>query len=99
MRVAEHLAGFPPTRGFSAHFPNPPWAENVLAPTAKLAYANVWEPKSINGGTPKYLVSLIIPKSNTATVAKIKSAIEAAYQDGQAKLKGGGKSVPSSHLR
>ena len=27
------------------------------------SYANVWEPKSINGGTPKYSVSLIIPKS------------------------------------
>ena len=29
------------------------------------SYANVWEPKSINGGTPKYSVSLIIPKSDT----------------------------------
>ena len=28
------------------------------------------------------------------TVAKIKAAIEAAYQDGQAKLKGNGRSVP-----
>ena len=28
------------------------------------SYANVWEPKSINGGTPKYSVSLIIPKSD-----------------------------------
>ena len=35
------------------------------------SYANVWEPKSINGGTPKYSVSLIIPKSDTKTVAKI----------------------------
>ena len=26
------------------------------------SYANVWEPKSINGSTPKYSVSLIIPK-------------------------------------
>ena len=50
--------------------------------------------KSINGGTPKYSVSLIIPKSDTKTVAKIKAAIEAAYQEGQAKLKGNGKSVP-----
>ena len=56
--------------------------------------ANVWEPKSINGGTPKYSVSLIIPKSDTKTVAKIKAAIEAAYQEGQSKLKGNSKSVP-----
>ena len=34
------------------------------------SYANVWEPKNINGGTPKYSVSLIIPKSDTKTIAK-----------------------------
>ena len=59
------------------------------------SYANVWEPKSINGGTPKYSVSLIIPKSDTKTIAKIKAAIEAAYKEGEAKLKGNGKSVPA----
>jgi hypothetical protein len=37
------------------------------------SYANVWEPKSVNGGTPKYSVSLIIPKSDTKTIAKIKA--------------------------
>ena len=58
------------------------------------SYANVWEAKSINGGTPKFSVSLIIPKSDTKTVAKIKAAIEAAYHDGESKLKGNGKSVP-----
>ena len=59
------------------------------------SYANVWEPKSINGGTPKYSVSLIIPKSDTKTIAKIQAAIEAAYREGEAKLKGNGKSVPA----
>lgn len=55
----------------------------------------MWEPKSINGGTPKYSVSLIIPKSDKVTVEKIKKAIQAAYEEGQSKLKGNGKSVPS----
>lgn len=59
------------------------------------SYANVWEPKAINGGTPKFSVSLIIPKSDTVTVNKIKTAIEAAYDEGQTKLKGNGKSVPA----
>ena len=59
------------------------------------SYANVWEPKSINGGAPKYSVSLIIPKSDTKTVAKIQAAIEAAYREGEAKLKGNGKTVPA----
>ena len=66
----------------------------ITGPDTRWSYANVWEPKSINGGTPKYSVSLIIPKSDTVTVAKIKAAIEAAYQEGQSKLKGNSKSVP-----
>ena len=61
---------------------------------ARLSYANLWEPKSINGGTPKYSVSIIIPKSDARTVAKVKAAIEAAYREGEAKLKGNGKTVP-----
>ena len=67
----------------------------ITGPETRWSYANVWEPKSINGGTPKYSVSLIIPKSDTRTVAKIKAAIEAAYKEGEAKLKGNGKTVPA----
>jgi hypothetical protein len=59
----------------------------ITGPNTRWSYANVWEPKSINGGTPKYSVSLIIPKSDTVTLAKIKAAIEAAYKEGEAKLK------------
>ena len=36
---------------------------------------------------------LFIPKSDTKTVAKIEAAIEAAYREGESKLKGNGKSV------
>lgn len=67
----------------------------ITGPNTRWSYANVWEPKSINGGTPKYSVSLIIPKSDTVTVAKVKAAIEAAYKEGEAKLKGNSKSVPA----
>ena len=70
----------------------------ITGPNTRWSYANVWEPKSINGGTPKYSISLIIPKSDPVTVAKIKAAIEAAYQEGQAKLKGNAKSVPALSL-
>jgi len=66
----------------------------ITGPNTRWSYANVWEAKSINGGAPKFSVSLIIPKSDAVTVAKIKAAIEAAYQEGAAKLKGSGKSVP-----
>ena len=59
------------------------------------SYANVWDAKSINGGAPKFSVSLIIPKDDTATVNKIKAAIQSAYEEGQSKLKGNGKTVPA----
>ena len=66
----------------------------ITGPDTRWSYANVWEAKSINGGTPKFSVSLIVPKSDTRTVQKIKAASEAAYAEGEAKLKGNGKSVP-----
>lgn len=66
----------------------------ITGPDTRWSYVNVWEPKSINGGTPKFSVSLIIPKSDAKTVEKVKAAIQAAYEEGQGKLKGNGKSVP-----
>jgi len=53
----------------------------VTGPDTRWSYVNAWEPKSINGGTPKYSVSLIIPKSDTKTIQKVKAAIEAAYHE------------------
>lgn len=67
----------------------------ITGVNTRWSYANVWEAKSINGGTPKFSVSLIIPKSDTQTVDKIKKAIEAAYKEGEGKLKGNGRSVPA----
>lgn len=67
----------------------------ITGPATRWSYANVWDPKSINGGAPKYSVSLIIPKSDIKTVEKIQAAIQAAYEEGQSKLKGNGKSVPA----
>ena len=67
----------------------------ITGPNTRWSYVNAWEPKSINGGAPKYSVSLIIPKSDTKTIEKIQAAIQAAYEEGQGKLKGNGKSVPA----
>jgi len=66
----------------------------ITGPDTRWSYANIWAAKSINGGTPKFSVSLIIPKSDTRTVEKIKAAIQAAYHEGESKLKGNGKTVP-----
>lgn len=66
----------------------------ITGPQTRWSFCNVWEAKSINGGTPKYSVSLIIPKSDTVTVDKINAAIQAAYTEGESKLKGNGRNVP-----
>lgn len=66
----------------------------ITGKDTRWSYCNVWEAKAINGGTPKFSVSLLIPKSDTAIVKKIKAAIEAAYREGEAKLKGSSRTVP-----
>ena len=66
----------------------------ITGKDTRWSYCNVWEAKAINGGTPKFSVSLLIPKTDTVTVKKIKAAIQAAYREGEAKLKGNGKTVP-----
>lgn len=66
----------------------------ITGVNTRWSYANVWQAKSINGGTPKYSVSLIIPKDDVATVNKVKAAIQAAYEEGGSKLKGNGRTVP-----
>ena len=67
----------------------------ITGPKTVFSYLTVNEPKTpIGGGTPKYSVSLIIPKSDTVTVQRIKDAIRAAYEEGEGRLKGNGKTVP-----
>ena len=65
----------------------------VITGMVRFSYANVWEPKSIKDSDPKYSVSLIIPKDDTKTLNKIKTAIEAAKQEGASKL---GKKIPAN---
>ena len=67
----------------------------VITGVCRLSYANIWQAKSINGGAPKYSASVLIPKSDTKTVVKVKAAIQAAYEEGEGKLKGNGKTAPS----
>ena len=60
----------------------------VIIP-CRISFANIWEPKSINGGEEKYSVALLIPKTDKATLSKIHKAIEAAKEDAKAKKWGG----------
>jgi hypothetical protein len=67
----------------------------VITGVCRLSYANIWQAKSINGGAPKYSASVLIPKGDTKTIAKVKAAILAAYEEGEGKLKGNGKTAPA----
>ncbi len=60
----------------------------VVTGIVRLSYFHGWEPNSINGGTSKYSVSLIIPKSDTKTLNAINAAIDAAIEEGIAKFGG-----------
>lgn len=65
----------------------------VVTGKVRFSYANIWEPKSINGSEEKYSISLIIPKSDAKTIEEIQVAMEEAKQEGIAKF--GGK-IPAN---
>lgn len=69
----------------------------VITGVVRLSYANVWEPKSINGGDEKYSVSLVIPKSDKKTVNAINKAVDAAIEEGIGKF--GGKKPNKATLK
>jgi hypothetical protein len=66
----------------------------VVTNEVRFSYCHIWEATSMDpGATPKYSVTLLIPKSDTKTVAKINEAIEAAKEEGKGKW--GGKIPPN----
>lgn len=68
----------------------------VIIP-CRISFANIWEPKSINGSEEKYSVSCIIPKTDKKLLAKIHAAVEAAKEDGKTR-KWNGKIPPNLKL-
>ena len=60
-------------------------AIKVVTGKVRFSYAHVFTPQaSQEGGTPKYSVSIIIPKSDKETVEKINKAIEQAKEENKA---------------
>ena len=68
----------------------------VITGKVRASFVHVFEPAAINGGEPKYSCSLIIPKSDTVTIGKIREAVEQAKQEGIPKW--GGKLPPNLKL-
>lgn len=63
---------------------NPIAQTKVITGKVRFSYVHVWEPVAIDDGQkPKYSVSILIPKSDKKTIAKIEKAIEAAKQQGK----------------
>lgn len=69
-------------------------ATKVVTGKVRFSYVTVFQPKAIGDSTDKkYSVSLIIPKKDKKTIAKIEDAIKAAIEQGKGKW--GGK-VPKN---
>jgi len=61
----------------------------VVTGTVRLSYAWVWDAKSINGGDPKHTCMLLILKTDTETVKKLKDAEAEAEKAGITKYGAG----------
>lgn len=64
----------------------------VIIP-CRFSFLHCWEPDSVNGSEPKYSVSAIIPKNDTATVNSIMAAIENVKKESTSKW--GGRVPPN----
>lgn len=65
-------------------------ATKVLTGEVRISYANLVTPRaSQQGGEPKYSVTLLIPKTDTATLNDIAASMNAAYEDGVSRKWGG----------
>jgi len=66
----------------------------VITGKVRLSYVRVFEPHSIDGEQEKrYSLAVIIPKTDTKTIAMVKKAVEAAKEEGMQKF--GGK-IPTN---
>jgi hypothetical protein len=62
----------------------------VVTGKVRFSFVNVFEARTFGEGqTPKYSVMLLIPKTDVATIGRIKKAIDAAAQKGLATKFGG----------
>lgn len=58
----------------------------ITGVNTRLSYFHGWELTSINNGSERYSVSVLIPKSDTETVKAINETINAAIEEGVAKF-------------
>lgn len=64
---------------------------DVLTNEVRFSFVHLMRPQQIEGQDPKYSVTVLVPKTDTATVAEIQRAINWATQQGVEKKWGGVK--------
>lgn len=57
-------------------------ANQMTTGEVRLSYAHLYEPYSNNGGEPKYSVTVLMPKSDTAAKARLDAAMQYTTQKG-----------------
>lgn len=69
----------------------------VVTSKVRLSYCSLFQPRAAEeGGEEKYSCTILIPKSDKATIAKVKAAIEAAKAAGADKLKDKNGKMPAT---
>lgn len=67
-----------------------PLSTRIVTEEVRFSYVNLLQPQESQfGGDPKYRVTILLPKTDTVTKAKIDAAIEAAKQNGKNRSWGG----------
>jgi len=60
----------------------------VITGVVRLSYAHIFTPQTDDNGVDKFSTALLIPKSDTETLRKIKLAVDAAKETGKSKWGG-----------
>ena len=71
----------------------------VITGKVRFSYEHVFKAEAIDDGDPKYSVSIIIPKKDKATIAKIEAAIDAAIEAGKSKLENKAGKVNKAQIK
>lgn len=67
----------------------------IVTGKVRFSYVNIFQPKMNDQGKEKYSLMLLIPKTDAATINKIKKAVEEVKMDEKSKSKWGGK-IPAN---
>lgn len=70
----------------------------ITGKDTRFSYCNLIEPKSINGGKPRYGLSLLVSKDDRQTVKALKDGQRAAYEKHKDKLKNKNGSIPPMEM-